>query len=253
MTVPPSGVRSIRARHDLTTTRRRLKARAAKMAQERLIPTESRPAALGKADKAAKGGFESGCPGCCGARDTFHVGTLKGVGRVRRQTFIGTCAEAGFAKLYDRKAPITAADLPDGRVVPFRDGQDAPPLRIPTDRGTECCGRHGRHEHELDPAVGNIGHGRTRTKSPQTNGIVERFAKTILDEFHRAAFRRKSHTAIEEPRADLDLWMAECNQARSHRGRCCFGKPPMRTFIDAAPAARGKACAARAPVADATA
>ena len=57
--------------------------------------------------------------GLLGARDTFYVGTLKGVGRVYQQTFIGTYVKVGFAKLYDRKTPITAGDLLNDRVLPF--------------------------------------------------------------------------------------------------------------------------------------
>jgi hypothetical protein len=60
-------------------------------------------------------------PGYCGAQDTFYVGTLKGVGRVYQQTFIDTYAKVAFAKLYDRKTPITAAEILNDRVVPFYD------------------------------------------------------------------------------------------------------------------------------------
>ena len=42
-------------------------------------------------------------------QDTFYVGSLKGVGRIYQQTFIDTYSKLGFAKLYDRKTPITAA------------------------------------------------------------------------------------------------------------------------------------------------
>jgi hypothetical protein len=35
------------------------------------------------------------------------------------QTFIDTYARVGFAKLYDRKMPITAADLLNGHVIPL--------------------------------------------------------------------------------------------------------------------------------------
>src|SRR4051794_29087220 len=113
ISISPFGVRSVWARHDLTTMKLRLRALEAKMAQERLILTESQLAALekAKADKEAHGEFDTACPGYCGAQDTFYVGTLKGVGRVYQQTFIDTYAKVGFAKLYDRKTPLTAADL----------------------------------------------------------------------------------------------------------------------------------------------
>ena len=72
------------------------------------------------------------------------------------------------------------------------------------------------------------------------NGIVERFHKTMLDEFYRIAFRKKIYTSIEDLQADLDLWMREFNEARPHQGKWCFGKTPMQTFLDALPLAREK-------------
>ena len=44
--------------------------------------------------------------------------------RSYQQSFIDTCAKVAFAKLYDRKTPITAADLLNDRVVPFYDEHD---------------------------------------------------------------------------------------------------------------------------------
>ena len=174
------------------------------------------------------------------AHRIFYVGNLKGVGRVYQQTFIDTYAKVGFAKLYDRKTPITAADLLNDRVIPFYEEHGIPLQRVLTDRGTEYCGTHDRHEYELYLAVENIDHTRTKTKSPQTNGIVERFHKTLLDEFYRIAFRKKVYSSIGELQADLDLWIDEYNQVRTHQGRYCFGKTPMQTFLDATPLARDK-------------
>ena len=182
----------------------------------------------------------SECPGYCGAQDTFYVETLKGVGRVYQQTFVDTYAKVGFAKLYDRKTPITAADLLNDRVIPFFEEHDIPLQRVLTDRGTEYCGNPERHEYELYLAVEDIDHTRTKAKSPQTNGIVERFHKTMLDEFYRIAFRKKVCATIDELQADLDLWTREFNEVRPHQGKRCFGKTPMQTFIDAQSLAREK-------------
>src|SRR5271166_5522726 len=183
-------------------------------------------------------------PAQCYGQDTFYVGNMKGVGRIYQQTFIDTYAKVAFAKLYDRKTPITAADLLNDRVVPFYDAREVKLIRVLTDRGTEYCGNPEHHEYELYLALEDVDHSRTKTKSPQTNGIVERFHKTVLDEFYRVVFRKKIYGSIAELQGDLDSWVQSYNEERAHQGRWCFGKTPMQTFLDATPLAKEKMIAA---------
>ena len=186
----------------------------------------------------------SRCRGYCGAQDTFYVGTLKGVGRVYQQTFIDTYAKLAFAKLYDRKTPITAAEILNDRVVPFYDEHRIRLSRVLTDRGTEFCGTSQAHEYELYLAVEDIDHSRTKARSPQTNGICERFHITVLQEFYQVAFRKRIYISIEQLQADLDAWITGYNEQRPHQGRWCYGKTPMQTFLDTIPLAREKSLAA---------
>ena len=173
-------------------------------------------------------------------QDTFYVGTLKGVGRIYQQTFVDTYTKVAFAKLYDRKNALVAADMLNDRVVPFFEEQEIPLLRILTDRGTEYCGHREHHEYQLYLAVEDIDHSKTRARRPQSNGICERFHKTMLQEFYQVAFRKKLYNTLDDLQEDLDNWMKEYNEQRPHSGKYCFGKTPMQTFSDSISLAKEK-------------
>ena len=234
LSISPAGVRCVWLRHDLQTFQRRLKALEAKAAQDSLILTEDQIRALERSreEKTARGEIETEHPGYLGAQDTYYVGTIKSIGRIYQQTFIDTYSTVAFAKLYDRKNALVAAEMLNDRVVPFFDQQQVPLLRVLTDRGTEYCGNRESHEYQLYLAIENIDHSRTKAKSPQTNGICERFHRTVQEEFYSTAFRKKLYRSLEELQSDLDEWLREYNEQRSHSGKYCYGKTPLQTFID---------------------
>ena len=80
----------------------------------------------------------------------------------------------------------------------------------------------------------------TVPKSPQTNGICERFHQTIQNEFYATAFRRKLYSSLEQLQADVDEWIDTYNQQRTHSGKHCFGKTPWQTLQDSKPLAIAK-------------
>lgn len=199
-----------------------------------MLLTETQIAALERKREEQQecGEIETAHPGYLGSQDTFYVGNMKGVGRIYQQTFVDTYAKVAFAKLYTTKTPIAAADLLNDQVLPFYQEHDVPLLRVLTDRGTEYCGKVEQHDYQLYLAVNDIDHTRTKAQSPQTNGICERFHKTILNEFYQVAFRKKIYTTLDELQGDLDAWITSYNHERTHQGKMCCGRTPMATFED---------------------
>lgn len=232
--ISPMGVRSVWLRNKLNTMSLRLKALETKAAKENLIFTEDQLRALEKqkVQKEANGEIETLFPGYLGSQDTYYVGNLKGVGKIYQQTFVDTYSKVAICKLYDRKNALIAADLLNDKVIPFYEEQNVQLLRMLTDRGSEYRGNREHHEYELYLACEEIDHSCTKAYSPQQNGICERFHKTIGQEFYNVAFRTKVYSSIEELQKDLDEWLKEYNEKRTHQGKFCNGRTPLECFLE---------------------
>jgi transposase InsO family protein len=233
--ISSGGIRSIWLRHGLETFKKRLKALEEKAAREGIVYTEEQIRVLEQARREREtvpDEIETHHPGYLLAQDTFYVGYIKGVGRIYQQTVIDTYSSVAFAKLYTAKVPLTAADILNDRVLPFFDEQGVDILRVLTDRGTEFCGRLDKHPYQLYLQLHEIEHTRTKARSPQTNGICERFHKTALDEFYKLVFRKKIFDSTDDLQVELDKWLELYNTERTHQGKRCQGRTPMETFID---------------------
>lgn len=233
--VSSGGVRSIWLRHNLETFKKRLIYLEERAVKEGIVYTEAQLAALENAKRERESHpneIETVHPGYLISQDTFYVGYLKGVGRIYQQTVVDTYSSVAFAKVYTAKIPVTAADTLNDRVIPFFEQQNIPVLRVLTDRGTEYCGSPDRHPYQLYLQLNEIEHTKTKVRSPQTNGICERFHQTILNEFYRIAFRKKIYSDLETLQTDLDGYIVFYNNERTHQGKRCQGNTPMQTFID---------------------
>lgn len=210
MLISPCGVRSLWLRPGLETFKKRLIRWEERAAQEGIVYTEAQLVALEQAKREQATDpeeIETHHPGYLIAQDTLYVGYLKGVGRIYQQTVIATSSSWAFAKVYDNKTPVTAADTLNDQVLPFFEEHDIPVLRVLTDRGTEYCGRDDRHPYQICLGLNEIDHSRTKAGHPQTTGICERFHQTCSNEFYKSTFRKKIYRELGTLQADLDAFL----------------------------------------------
>jgi transposase InsO family protein len=89
---------------------------------------------------------------------------------------------------------------------------------ILTDKRTEYKGCPMIYLYEIFLELNDIEHRSTKVATPRTNGFVERFNRTVLDEFFRTAFRKKLFASLVALQKDLDEWLSYYNYRRPHRG-----------------------------------
>jgi transposase InsO family protein len=160
------------------------------------------------------------------AVDTFFVGTLKGVGKLYLQTAIDCHSRYAWARLYSSKLPVTAVHLMNNDVILTFEQHKAKIEIVLSDNGRKFCGRPDQHPYELYLRLEEVEHRTTRVKRPQTNGIVERLHRTLLDEHFRVEGRRTWFETVEEMQMECTPKMRHKNKGQFlRRERCPQGSP----------------------------
>lgn len=173
---------------------------------------------------------ESSAPGELVSQDTFYVGNFKGIGRVYLHTAVDTFGSYAFACLATERNAHRAAELYWGHVAPFYEAHGLAVGSVLTDNGTEFC---GTQEHPFERLLFQLGvdHRTTQVARPQTNGFVERFHRTVLEEFFRVRLREVVYSDLEALEADLQQWIVHYNTERPHLGYRNRGRTPYETVL----------------------
>lgn len=234
--VSAGGVRGVWQRHGLLTKHERLLRLEKATAERKIELREDQIRLLERfSPEFRERHIEAPYTGSLVAVDTFFVGILKGVGKVYLQTAIDCHARYAWARLYASKLPVTAVHLMNTDVIPTFEAHQARIDTVLSDNGREFCGRPDQHPYELFLQLEEIEHRTTRVKRPQSNGIVERLHRTLLDEHFRVEGRRTWFETIDEMQAVLDEYLVLYNTKRPHQGRGMNGRTPQQAFIEGLP------------------
>ena len=225
-------IQKILIKHDLGSRYQRLLRLEQRALGKQIELTAEQVRAIEKANPCFKERHvESKRPGELLCQDTFLVGNIKGVGKVYLQAVVDTYGSYAFAYLHTGKLPEQAVSVLHNDVLPQYKQWGIEVSAILTDNGREYCGKES-HPYELYLALNDIQHRTTKVKSPRTNGFVERFNRTVLDEFLRPAFREKFYESVEALQTDLDEWLNFYNCERPHQGYRNMGKRPIDTVME---------------------
>jgi len=173
-------------------------------------------------------------PGYLFCQDTFYVGTIKGLGRIYQQTSVDAYSNFGFTKVYPDKTEVSAIDFLKTKVLPVYGQFNVPLDRFLTDNGKEYTTHwiNGTHEYEKFLEKNSIRHSKIKPRTPQSNGMVERFNRTLLEEFYQIAIIKNAYSSLEQLQGDLDNFIYYYNFKRTNQGYRLKGKIPYQKFFD---------------------
>ena len=229
--VSSGGVRGVWMRNDLLTRHHRLLRLEETVRKRKIKLSDEQIQALERFDpEYRERHIEVGATGELVAVDTFFAGTLKGVGKVYIQTVLDCFSRFVWARLYTSKMPVTAVQILNNHALPFFEEHDVKVQTILSDNGREYCGRPDKHPYELFLQLEEIEHRTTKVGRPQSNGFIERFHRTLLEEHLRIKGRTTWYESVAEMQKDLDAYLETYNRQRPHRGRGMKGRTPYEVF-----------------------
>lgn len=234
--VSTSGIRGVWTRHDLVTKQDRLLNLEQTVREQKLELSDDQVRLLERfSPEFRERHIETRHTGDLVAVDTFFVGTLKGVGKVYLQSALDCYSRYGWGRLYTTKLPITSVHLLNEDILPTFESHEAQITTILSDNGREFCGRPDQHPYELFLQLEGIEHRTTKVRRPQSNGFVERFHRTLLDEHFRIMGRKKWYESLDEMQKDLDIYIKHYNEERTHQGLNMNGRTPATVFVEGLP------------------
>lgn len=118
----------------------------------------------------------------------------------------------------------------NNHALPFFEEHAVKVQTILSDNGREYCGRPDKHPYELFLQLEEIEHRTTKVGRPQSNGFIERFHRTLLEEHLRIKGRTTWYETVAEMQKDLDAYLETYNRQRPHRGRGMKGRTPYEVF-----------------------
>jgi transposase InsO family protein len=143
--------------------------------------------------------------------------------RSRGMSYVHSAIDAhsrlAFSEIHDdERGPTCAAFFARARAF-FADHGITTIEAVLTDNAKAYAGRH------FTAVLGNAEHRRIRPYTPRTNGKIERFNRTLLDEWAYA----KPYASDAERSAALDDWLHTYNH---HRHHTAIGGPPITRVND---------------------
>ena len=234
--VSSGGVRGVWQRHQLLTKHERLLRLERTTSERKLELTGEQIRQLERfSPEFRERHIEAPHTGALVAVDTFMVGSLKGVGKVYLQTVVDCHSRYAWGRLFTTKLPVTAVQTLNNDVLPTFEAHSTKIDAILSDNGREFCGRPDKHPYELFLQLEDIKHKRTKVSRPQSNGIVERLHRTLLDEHFRIEGRKTWYETVDEMQRDLDRYLEFYNNKRPHQGRGMNGRTPIKAFVQGIP------------------